>query len=1282
MENIKGGDIMINKKKYISPLAILLAVVMVIIYFPTTAFAVEEPPVLQSAVVTEDGHVELHFDKEMTVPEEGAAGFLVTGSEGINKHVTSAQLDNENPQKIRLNLTTTIKGGESPWLSYTSGAVASTDGGVLSNIGFFNITNNLAHPTMTITAPQNGTVGTAYTHTFSAIGGGEGYTFFLDFGTLPSGLNLNHSTGELSGTPLNTGSFTFGIKVIDENGAFDKQTFTINIQSPPVSVCTISGGGSHASLSDALAVVEDGQTITLLSDINHNQGIIIDGITVIFNLAGYTLNITNYSGAGLEVKNSGGLQLFDDSGEFNVTGTGYGVIVGGLSSATVTSISSSDTGAYVSGGGQLTVNGDVIANAIGVYANGAGSMITVTGSATGGTGGSGADAANGGSVFVGSIIVNGGNHSCGARVETGGNITIEGPITGSTYYLSVDNTIKTVGDKTIPTTKVGYHTYLSGTCTVWVKDTTPPSHVCVIGSTGYSTLDGAIAAVDNDETIKLLSSITDTDGMIINNKQFTLDLNGFTLDINNSEDIGLSVLSSDLLLTGSGSLNVSGRVFGVRVSGTSDVTVTNATSLGTYGDSYGAYVENGGKLTIKGNATGSERGAHATGTDSIINIEGNVIATCEGPDDSFAASVDSGGVINITGDAIGFDRGLYAQNPNSRIYVRNVSSTGDRFYGIQVENFAQVFITGNLSVNEARTGIFVSSRGEVTVDGTYSYVRLDGEYIKIYPDVIDDTHESLTEPSSKSGYNEYSTVNGKVWIKNQLQSDMISPTVSTILPPGTGTELSGSLVINFNETMDISAGTVALSGGGTVSGGIWSNGNKTYTVSYSVPAYNTRYVISISGFNDTAGNTMALDNTYSFTTKAETTTSGSSGSGRVRSNTDILPTQVYNADVIGRNDTNNTLPVLVDKEEGSAVVNLETIVSDVFTNEAITVIKVPKIDSVSAYTLELLASSLSGTQRQGEVTFSTEIGNITIPNNMLTGVVDTDGKDASITLGKGDISLLPEDIKKALGDRPLIKIMLTLDEELVEWNNPSVPVTLSIPYTPTPTELVDPEHIVIWYIDGNGNAVSVPNGRYDPETGLVSFATTHFSQYAVVWVSKTFSDLDDILWAKKPIEVMASKGIINGIGADHFLPSTNITRADYLVLLIKTLGLSADFDDNFDDVKFGNYYYEAIGIAKKLGIATGNENNQFNPAEIISRQDMMVLTARALEMSKGLKPTTDFKRLNIFTDKEDIDEYAVNSIALLVEEGLITGSGDKINSCSNTTRAEAAVFLYRLYNKY
>ena len=89
---------------------------------------------------------------------------------------------------------------------------------------------------------------------------------------------------------------------------------------------------------------------------------------------------------------------------------------------------------------------------------------------------------------------------------------------------------------------------------------------------------------------------------------------------------------------------------------------------------------------------------------------------------------------------------------------------------------------------------------------------------------------------------------------------------------------------------------------------------------------------------------------------------------------------------------------------------------------------------------------------------------------------------------------------------------MTIDGKQTEWNNPSAPVTVSIPYKPTAAELANPESIVIWYIDGSGRAVSVPNGHYDAATGTVTFETTHFSLYTITYNPVSFNDVASGAW--------------------------------------------------------------------------------------------------------------------------------------------------------------------------
>jgi hypothetical protein len=403
------------------------------------------------------------------------------------------------------------------------------------------------------------------------------------------------------------------------------------------------------------------------------------------------------------------------------------------------------------------------------------------------------------------------------------------------------------------------------------------------------------------------------------------------------------------------------------------------------------------------------------------------------------------------------------------------------------------------------------------------------------------------------------------------------------------------------------------------------------------------------------------------------------GSGQT---TITTPESADNAKIHEGENGSQDLQVIVDQGSNTCSASLEPErVAQLLSSNEDVVITMPTISDVNTYSLELPADSLTNTNETGSLTLATDIGNITFSGNMLS-MIDAAGKTAVITIAEADKSRLPADLKAEIGDRPVIQLSITLDGEEIQWNNPDSPVMVSVPYKPTDEELSNPEHIVVWYLDSNGNVVAVPSGRYDSATRSVVFSTTHFSRYAVTYVQKTFDDLETVLWAKKPIEVMASKGIINGTSKNTFSPLEQIKRADYLLLLIKTLGLTAEFETNFEDVMPSAYYYRAVGTAKKLGITTGTGNNRFNPNENITRQDMMVLTTRVFEKYRGLKTTSVDGILDSFIDSTEISDYARGSMATLVNEELILGFDNRTNPKSDTTRAEAAVFLYRMYNKY
>lgn len=364
------------------------------------------------------------------------------------------------------------------------------------------------------------------------------------------------------------------------------------------------------------------------------------------------------------------------------------------------------------------------------------------------------------------------------------------------------------------------------------------------------------------------------------------------------------------------------------------------------------------------------------------------------------------------------------------------------------------------------------------------------------------------------------------------------------------------------------------------------------------------------------------------------------------------------------NDLNNALAKAKADVRGIVKVNIE----------------ITEITGASSYVIELPTAALTGSSAT-RIEIETGMGTIILPGDMLSGS-GVYGGSVGLSIGTADTSGIDEEIRRLISGKPVIEIKLISEGSNIAWNNPDAPVTVSVPYTPTEQELADPEHITIWYIDGEGNVVEVPSGRYDPETGMVTFSTTHFSKYAVAYVHKTFDDFESMFWANKPIQVLASKGILKGISETEYAPQVNITRADFLYYLVRTLSVDTKLDGNFDDIEHDAYYYKEIGIAKKLDITSGTGNNKYSPEASITRQDMMVLAERALRILKKLEVQGTASDIDRFADKSLVAENAVNSVASIVKAGLIVGSGDKVNPLGNATRAEAAVFLYRIYNKY
>lgn len=249
------------------------------------------------------------------------------------------------------------------------------------------------------------------------------------------------------------------------------------LSAPAANIMEIGSTG-YATVDGALAAVTTGQTIRLLTNINYSGGITVSGKKITFDLNGHEFNVVNPSGDGLSVKDGGSVGLTGAglSGEFNVTGVGYGVHVSGETShAAVTNATATafeyGCGAYAYRGA-ISVAGNV--TSMGNYSNGARSYygtVTIGGNARANGFGSFGIYAEGGSICVAGNVTASANNSAGVHCS-GTTVTVDGTITAG-YYIRIVQRVLAKSAGVPDEGKPGYLKYSApdqdAAAAVWVK---------------------------------------------------------------------------------------------------------------------------------------------------------------------------------------------------------------------------------------------------------------------------------------------------------------------------------------------------------------------------------------------------------------------------------------------------------------------------------------------------------------------------------------------------------------------------------------------------------------------------------------------------------------------------------------------------------------------------------------------------------------------------------------------------------------------------------------------
>lgn len=172
-----------------------------------------------------------------------------------------------------------------------------------------------------------------------------------------------------------------------------------------------------------------------------------------------------------------------------------------------------------------------------------------------------------------------------------------------------------------------------------------------------------------------------------------------------------------------------------------------------------------------------------------------------------------------------------------------------------------------------------------------------------------------------------------------------------------------------------------------------------------------------------------------------------------------------------------------------------------------------------------------------------------------------------------------------------------------------------------------------------------------------------------------FSDMPND-WSTEALEKAVENGLLNGSDG-MILPNNNLTRAEMAAIIVRAFGAQEEADiSSYSDMRTNEWYYAEMAKAVKMGVFLGDGNNLY-PDDSITREEAFTVLARAFELEGG-----DVSVLDRFTDKGEISDWALETIAGVVANDYAQGADGMITPKNNITRAEFAVLMDNFVKMY
>ncbi len=183
--------------------------------------------------------------------------------------------------------------------------------------------------------------------------------------------------------------------------------------------------------------------------------------------------------------------------------------------------------------------------------------------------------------------------------------------------------------------------------------------------------------------------------------------------------------------------------------------------------------------------------------------------------------------------------------------------------------------------------------------------------------------------------------------------------------------------------------------------------------------------------------------------------------------------------------------------------------------------------------------------------------------------------------------------------------------------------------------------------------------------------------------AKTFSDVPADAWYAEAVSYCADRGYVAGTSDTTFSPKMVVTRAMPVRILANMAEyVEEDFTTtSFADVDVTAWYATSVEWAATRNVVTGNNGN-FMPKKNVTREQLVQMLYTFAQFTCVDVSDTSNTAINSFADAKDVSSWATPAMNWAVENGIISGSNNKLMPKNGATRAQLVTVIKGFCDKY